>query len=98
MKLRNKKQKTDARPESETSSNPVINHWARLSDEIVVSILRFLPQKDLVNVSLVNKKFRDVSRDSCLWSKLILDFKDVKQSKNSKTVVRSSSTDARKRN
>ena len=66
MNLRNKIKKTDALQEPETSSNPVINYWARLSDEVVVSILRFLPQKDLVNVSLINMKFRDVSRDSSL--------------------------------
>ena len=83
MKRRNKRLKTDPRPEPETISTPVINHWERLSDEIFVSILRYLPQNDLVNISLINKKFRDVSRDSCLWKKLILDYNDIKQSANS---------------
>ena len=45
--MKNKKRKTGARPEPGTDSNPVINHWKRLPDEVVVSILRFLPQKDL---------------------------------------------------
>ena len=81
--MKNKKLKTDARPEPGTDTNPVINHWKRLPDEVVVSILRFLPQKDLVNVSLINKKFRDVSRDSSLWTKLVLDYEDIKQSANS---------------
>jgi len=81
MRLRNKKRKrkTEGRPEPETSSNLVINHWERLSDGDVVSILSFLPQKDLLNVSLISKKFRDVSRDSSLWTKLNLNFNDVKK-------------------
>ena len=65
------------------SSNPVVNHWERLPDEVVVFILRYLPQRDLVKVSLINKKFCDVSRDSSLWTRLILDFNDIKESENS---------------
>ena len=30
MRLRNKKRKNGARPEPETSSNTVINHWVRV--------------------------------------------------------------------
>lgn len=80
MRLRNKKRKTDARQEPETSANPVTHHLARLSDEVVLSIIRFLPQKDLLNDLLINKKFRNVSRDRIPTTKLILDFNDIKQS------------------
>ena len=38
-----------------------------------------------MNVSLINKKFRDVSRDSRLWTKLILDIKDIKQKQSEKS-------------
>ena len=65
-------QVTDKNPEPEC-----------LPDEVLVSIFRFLPRKDLVNVSLVNKKFLDVSRDSSLWTKLVLDIKQIKQSVSS---------------
>ena len=83
MRLRNKKRKTDARQDPETSATPVTHHLARLSDEVVMSIIRFLPQKDLLNDSLINKKFRNVSRDRILTTKLILDFNDIKQSAKS---------------
>ena len=55
-----------------------INHWPRLSDEMVLMILSHLPLKDLVMVSLINKKFRDLSRDDSLWTELTLDYEDIK--------------------
>lgn len=60
------------------NSVTVINPWPRLSDEIVLLILRHLPRKDLVKVSLINKRFRDLSRDDSLWTELTLDFDDIK--------------------
>ena len=60
-----------------------INHWPRLSDEIALLILRLLPQKDLVSVSLVNRKFRDLSKDPSLWTQLTLDFENIKQNAES---------------
>jgi len=54
-----------------------INHWLRLSDEMALYILRHLPQKSLKTVSLVNKKFRDLSRDDSLWTELTLDYKAI---------------------
>ena len=50
-----------------------INHWPRLSNELVLIIFSHLPLKDLVSVSLINKKFRDLSRDDSLWTELTLD-------------------------
>ena len=60
-----------------------INHWPRLSNEIALLILRLLPQKDLVSVSLVNRKFRDLSKDPSLWTQLTLDFENIKQNAES---------------
>ena len=59
------------------------NYWLCLSDEMVLFILRHLPQKDLVTVSLINRRFRDLSRDDSLWTKLILDYQDIKQTADS---------------
>ena len=81
MERRNKKPKTDVCPESETIPSP-INHWERLPHEVVVFILRYLSINDLVKVSLINKKFRDVSRDTRLWTRLILDFHDIKENED----------------
>ena len=64
----------------DTSTVPVIDHWSRLPDEVILSIFRLLPQKDLVTLSLINKKFRDLSRDDSLWTELTLDHADIKQS------------------
>jgi len=55
-----------------------INHWLCLSDEMALYILRYIPQKSLKTVSLVNKKFRDLSRDGSLWTELTLDYADIK--------------------
>ena len=64
--------------QDEKSRSPVlsINHWLRLSDEIVLHVLRQLPQSNLVTVSFVNRRFRDLSRDDSLWTELTLDYKD----------------------
>ena len=56
-----------------------INHWPRLSEEMALFILSYLPQKDLVKVSLVSRKFRDLSRDDSLWTELNLDYEDIKR-------------------
>ena len=60
------------------NSVTVINPWPRLSDEMVLLILRHLPRKDLVKVSLINKRFRDLSRDDSLWTELTLDYDEIK--------------------
>ena len=60
-----------------------INHWPRLPKEIVLFIFRHLPLKDLVKVSNVSKPFRDFSRDDSLWTRLTLDYVDIKQKTDS---------------
>lgn len=60
-----------------------INHWLCLSDEMVLCILSLLPRKDLVTVSLINRKFRDLSRDDSLWTEITLDCEDIKEDTDS---------------
>ena len=65
-----KKQKTDiSAPASsrDPGKSSGVNHWPLLSDEVVLYILRLLPQKDLVKSSLIDRRFRDLSRDDSLW-------------------------------
>ena len=50
---------------------------------MVLFILRFLPSKDLVKVSLINKRIRKLSRDDSLWTELTLDYEDIKLSADS---------------
>jgi len=82
--MSDKRQKTDSnnRLKLKDARTPT-NYWLCLSDEMVLFILRHLPQKDLVTVSLVNKKFRDLSRDDSLWTRLTLDYQDIKQAADS---------------
>ena len=61
---------------SQTNICKPINHWCRLSDEMALFILRMLPHEDLITVSFLNKKFRDLSRDASLWSTLA--YEDIK--------------------
>ena len=83
MMPRNKKTRT-LFPKPPVSDITVpTNHWSRLSDEVILSIFRLLSQKDLVTVSVMNKKFRDLSRDVSLWTKLTLDYEDIKRSADS---------------
>ena len=58
------------------------NHWLRLSDEIVLLVFRQLPLKDLVTVSLVDKRFLRLSRDCSLWTELTLDYEDFLYQQN----------------
>ena len=90
MSGKGKKQKTDnllPGPECSGKQDPEvssgINHWLSLSDEMVLSILRLLPQTDLVTVSKINKKLRDLTRDDSLWTELTLDYEDIKQNTDS---------------
>ena len=69
--------------DQDTGTVPVTNHWFRLSDEVILSIFRLLPQKDLLTLSLMSKKFRDLSRDDSLWTELTLDHADIKQTADS---------------
>ena len=60
-----------------------INHWLCLSDEVVLSIFRLLPQEDLVTISLISKRFSHLSKDPSLWTQLTLDYENIKQNAES---------------
>lgn len=65
-------------PNSEGESSDV-DFWTFLSDEMVLYIFRLLPRKVLVDMSLLSRRFRKLSRDDSLWTELILDYEDIKQ-------------------
>ena len=81
-----KKFKSQASPvavnDQDTSTVPV-DHWPILSNEVILFILRLLPQKDIVTISMINKRFRDLSRDASLWKELTLDHADIKRTADS---------------
>ena len=82
-----KKQKTAAIGGPASSKDPGesdgVNHWPLLSDEVVLYILRLLPQKDLVRSSLIDRRFRTLSRDDSLWTNLTLDIANIRQNAES---------------
>ena len=65
------------------TGKPSVNCWPLLSDEAVLIIFRLLPQKDLVTVSLVDRRFSQISKDPSLWTQLTLDVKNIKQNAES---------------
>ena len=84
--MKTRKQRREALTKQSTDQEPKagsINHWSQLSDEMVLLIFRLLPHEDLVTASLVNKKFRDLSRDASLWTELTLGYEDIKRSEDS---------------
>ena len=89
---RTKKQKSEHKTEHKTlTAGPTgvqdpardkrsINHWP---DEVVLFILRLLPQEDLVTISLINKRFWNLSKDPSLWTQLTLDYENIKHTAES---------------
>ena len=69
--------------DSDQVEGPGIDRWPLLSDEVVLTILRYLPQNVLVTLSMVNKRMRDLSRYDSLWTELTLDYEDILQSEGS---------------
>ena len=54
-----------------------ISNWP---EEMILLLFSYLSRKDLVKISEVNKRFRDLSRDGSLWPvKLTLDIGDFEQ-------------------
>ena len=58
-----------------------INHWLSLPNEMFLYILRQLPQKSLMTVSLVNRKFRDLSLSLC--TEFSLEYEHIKRNEES---------------
>lgn len=46
--------------------------FAQLSDEMILSVFKWLPKKTLIRCSLVNQRFNRVAQDESLWSRLDL--------------------------
>lgn len=49
-----------------------VDHFSRLSDEVILSIFQWLPKKALLRCSLVCKQFRKLAQDESLWGRLDL--------------------------
>ena len=62
-----KKLKSQASPvavNGQDTSTVLVDHWPSLSHEVILSIFCLLPQKDLVTLSMINRRFRDLSKKS----------------------------------
>ena len=71
----NKMMEAAAAPDQDSVTN--ISNWP---EEMILLLFRYLPRKDLVKVSEVSKRFRDLSQDGSLWPlELTLDFSDIEQ-------------------
>lgn len=53
------------------------DNFAQLSDEILLSIFKWLPKKALARCSLVNQRFHRVTQDESLWTRLDLAGKTI---------------------
>lgn len=53
------------------------DNFAKLSDEILLSIFKWLPKKTLSRCSLVNHRFHRVTQDESLWARLDLAGKTI---------------------
>lgn len=53
------------------------DNFAKLSDEILLSIFKWLPKKTLIRCSLVNHRFNRVTQDESLWLRLDLAGKTI---------------------
>lgn len=53
------------------------DNFAKLSDEILLSIFKWLPKKTLSRCSLVNQRFHRVTQDESLWTRLDLAGKTI---------------------
>lgn len=55
------------------------DNFARLSDEVLLSIFKWLPKRTLIRCSLVNRRFHRVTQDESLWTRLDLAGKTIQQ-------------------
>lgn len=53
------------------------DNFAKLSDEVLLSIFKWLPKKTLSRCSLVNHRFHRVTQDESLWARLDLGGKTI---------------------
>lgn len=50
----------------------ILDHFNKLSDEVILSILSWLPKKSLVTCALVCKRFLRLVYDEALWTRMDL--------------------------
>lgn len=53
------------------------DNFERLSDEMMLSVFKWLPKKTLMRCSLVNHRFNRVAQDESLWTRLDLASKTI---------------------
>lgn len=53
------------------------DNFERLSDEMMLSVFKWLPKKTLMRCNLVNHRFNRVAQDESLWTRLDLAMKTV---------------------
>lgn len=53
------------------------DNFAKLSDEVLLSIFKWLPKKALIRCSMVNQRFHRVTQDESLWTRLDLAGKTI---------------------
>lgn len=50
----------------------LLDNFSRLSDEMILSVFKWLPKKALIRCSLVSHRFDRLSQDESLWTRLDL--------------------------
>lgn len=53
------------------------DNFAKLSDEVLLSIFKWLPKKALIRCSTVNRRFNRVTQDESLWTRLDMAAKTI---------------------
>lgn len=53
------------------------DNFAKLSDEVLLSIFKWLPKKALIRCSSVNRRFNRVTQDESLWTRLDMAAKTI---------------------
>jgi F-box-like len=57
------------------SSSPTTREgFDKLSDELLLKILSYVPHDEYLNIMLVNRRFNRLSTDSSLWKKVSFAF------------------------
>lgn len=54
------------------------DHFGKLSDEVILHIFRFMPKKALIRCSQVSKRFKRISLDETLWTRLDLSCRSLR--------------------
>lgn len=63
---------------NETKNSEKTNYFDLLSDEVVLQIIHLVPKRYLFNVSLVCKRFKRLTEDETLWTKMDVSNRTLK--------------------